>query len=223
MREARRFVLDVMDTEPRQSDNRVAPGPAHQHQPPDPYGRTQLPAPQTTPTSEGELMTRARRQQPVDSPLACYYAADLATRPRCTLTASVQLGAVMLCASCNTLRSTLGKGQRPVPLPAGPRFNVLGWVTTAHQQAGAAEATHPGRRRHQSPPSWSILDGHRGPPRRVTSRRTTTLHAPTDISSQEGLDNHPNSGVETPHGPHLGNYVIVTPGELRDRHPWGIT
>ena len=34
---------------------------------------------------------------------------------------------------------------------------------------------------------------------------------------QGGLDNHPDSGVETEHGPHLGNYVIVTPGELRDR------
>jgi DNA-binding CsgD family transcriptional regulator len=28
---------------------------------------------------------------------------------------------------------------------------------------------------------------------------------------------YPDSGVETEHGPHLGNYVIVTPGELRDR------
>ena len=72
--------------------------------------------------------------------------------------------------------------------------------------------SHPGRRGHQSPPSRSILDGNRRPPRRVTSRRTTTLHAPTDISYQEGLDNHPDSGVETQHGPHLGNYVIVHTG-----------
>jgi hypothetical protein len=67
-----------------------------------------------------------RRQQPVDSQRLCYYAGDPVRRPRCTLTATVRLGAIMLCASCNTARSTMGKGQTPVPLPAGPAFDVLG-------------------------------------------------------------------------------------------------
>jgi hypothetical protein len=32
--------------------------------------------------------------------------------------------------------------------------------------------------------------------------------------SARGLDNHPDSGVETEHGPHLRNYVIV--------HKWAV-
>ena len=86
-------------------------------------------------------MTSQDRQQPVDSPRLCHYAGDPARRPRCTAAATVQLGAIMLCSSCNTARSTLGKGQTPVPIPAGRQFDVLGWVATAHQQARAAEAT----------------------------------------------------------------------------------
>ena len=122
-------------------------------------------------------MTRARRQQPVDSPLACYYAADPATRPHCTLTATVQLGAVMLCASCNTRRSTLGKGQRPVPLPAGSRFDVLGWVTSAHQQAGAAEATLATAvtRARQAGASWTVIGAHLGVSRQGAQQRFTPL------------------------------------------------
>jgi len=86
-------------------------------------------------------VTSPGRQRPVDTPRACYYANDPVRRPRCTLTASVQLGATALCPSCNTARSSLGKGQTPLPLPAGPAFDVLGWVATAHQQANAAQAT----------------------------------------------------------------------------------
>src|SRR5674476_1376012 len=82
-------------------------------------------------------MTGAECQHSVDSVLACYYAGDPVRRPRCTLTATVQVGAVALCASCNAARSTLGKGQRPVPLTAGQEFDVLGWVATA-RQAGAS-------------------------------------------------------------------------------------
>jgi hypothetical protein len=82
-------------------------------------------------------MTSQDRQPFVDSPRLCHYADDPARRPRCTAAATVQLGAIMLCSSCNTARSTLGKGQTPVPLPAGPAFDVLGWVATAHQHVRA--------------------------------------------------------------------------------------
>lgn len=44
-----------------------------------------------------------------------------------------------LCPSCHATRSTLGKGQRPIPLPPGPGVNVLGWVATAHEHTNAAE------------------------------------------------------------------------------------
>ena len=104
-------------------------------------------------------MTSPRRQQPVDSSLRCYYADDPATRPQCTLTATIQLETVMLCPSCNALRSTLGKGQTPIPLPAGQAFDVLGWVATAHQQANAAEATLAAAvtRARQTGASWAAI------------------------------------------------------------------
>jgi hypothetical protein len=122
-------------------------------------------------------VTRPRRQQPVDSPLACHYADDPARRPQCTLTATVQLGAVMLCASCNALRSTLGKGQRPVPLPAGPGLDVLGWVTTAHQHAGATEATLAAAvtRARQAGASWTAIGAHLGVSRQGAQQRFTPL------------------------------------------------
>jgi hypothetical protein len=122
-------------------------------------------------------LTRARRQQPVDSPLRCHNADDPTTRPRCTLTATVQLGAVMLCASCNALRSTLGKGQRPVPLPAGQAFDVLGWVATAHQQANAAEATLVAAvtRARQAGASWSVIGAQIGVSRQGAQQRFTRI------------------------------------------------
>jgi hypothetical protein len=122
-------------------------------------------------------MTGPRRQQPVDTALACYYADDPARRPRCTLTATVQLGAVALCTSCNAARSTLGKGQVPVPLPAGQEFDVLGWVATAHQQANAAEATLAAAvtRARQAGASWSIIGAQLGVSRQGAQQRFTRV------------------------------------------------
>ena len=120
-------------------------------------------------------MTSPRRQQPVDGPLACHYADDPTLRPRCTLTATVQLGAVTLCASCNAARSTLGKGQTPVPLPPGPAFDVLGWVATAHQQAGAAEAILVAAvtRARQRGASWTAIGAQLGVSRQGAQQRFT--------------------------------------------------
>jgi len=116
-------------------------------------------------------VTSPGRQQPVDAALACYYADDPARRPRCTLTATIQLGAVTLCESCNAARSTLGKGQTTVALPASTAFDVLGWVTTAQQQANTAEATLAAAVT-RALASWSAIGAQLG----LTLRRTTTLH-----------------------------------------------
>ena len=120
-------------------------------------------------------MTSQDRQPFVDSPQLCYYAADPARRPRCTLAATVRLGAIMLCSSCNTARSTLGKGQPPVPLPAGPAFDVLGWVATAHQQAGAAEATLAAAvtRARQGGTTWSVIGAQLGVSRQGAQQHFT--------------------------------------------------
>jgi hypothetical protein len=124
-------------------------------------------------------VTSPRRQQPVDSALRCHYADDPARGPRCTLTATVQLGAVALCASCNAARSTLGKGQPPVPLPAGPAFDVMGWVATAHQQAGAAEATLAAAvtRARQVGASWTLIGVQLGVSRQGAQQRFTRASA----------------------------------------------
>jgi len=128
-------------------------------------------------------VTSQDSQQPVDSPRLCHYADDPTRRPRCTTAATVQLGAIMLCASCNAARSTLGKGQPPVPLPTGPTFDVLGWVATAHQQARAADATlpppspepakpgHPGRRLEPNSASHAKAHNNASRAHRLMSQR----------------------------------------------------
>ena len=120
-------------------------------------------------------MTSPRRQQTVDTARPCYYADDPARRPACTLTATIRLGAIALCASCNATRSTLGKGQTPFRLPPGPAFDALGWVATAHQQANAAEANLAAAitRARQSGASWSVIGAQLGISRQGAQQRFT--------------------------------------------------
>ena len=139
----------------------------------------------TAPTTADAIMASPRRQQHVDTPRLCYYAPDPAGRPACTLTATIRFGAVALCASCNAARSTLGKGQTAVPLPPGPGLDILGWVTTAHQQATAAEATLAGavNRARQSGTSWTVIGARlgisrQGAQQRFTSSMAATKHPP---------------------------------------------
>jgi hypothetical protein len=86
-------------------------------------------------------MTSRRRQHTVDTAVHCHYADDPTRRPQCTLTAAVQLGTLALCQPCATRRSSVGKGQSSVPLPAGPQLDVLAWIGAAHQHANAADRT----------------------------------------------------------------------------------
>jgi hypothetical protein len=151
----------------------------------------------------GQTATSPRRQRPVDSPRLCHYADDPAARPWCTLTATLRYGAVALCPSCNTARSTLGNGQAPVPLPAGRAFDVLGWVATAHQQAGTAEATLAGAvtRARQGGATWSVIGAQLGVSRQGAQQRFTSSLAaskrppptamplpPTSTTNRQKLD-----------------------------------
>jgi hypothetical protein len=122
-------------------------------------------------------MTGPRSQRPVDTARPCHYVDDPARRPRCTLTATIQIGAVALCGSCNAARSTLGKGQTPVRLPPGPPFDVLGWVATAHQQAKTAEATLAAAvtRARQTGASWSVIGAQLGLSRQGAQQRFTRI------------------------------------------------
>jgi len=67
----------------------------------------------------------------------------------------------------------MGKGQTPVPLLAGPAFDVLGWVATAHQQANAAERTLATAvtRARQIGVSWSVIGAQLGVSRQGAQQR----------------------------------------------------
>ena len=148
-------------------------------------------------------MTSQDRQQPVDSPRLCHYAGDPTRRPRCTAAATVQLGAIMLCSSCNTARSTLGKGQTPVPLPAGPAFDVLGWVAIAHQQARAAEATLAAAvtRARQTGASWTAIGAHLGLTRQGAQQRFTRASAHESTKPTTHPDRHEQEDSTTTQTP----------------------
>jgi hypothetical protein len=148
-------------------------------------------------------MTSQDRQPFVDTPLACHYAADPAHRPRCTLTATVRLGAIMLCASCNATRSTLGKGQTPVPLPAGRPIDVLGWVATAHQQARAAEATLAAAvtRARQTGASWAAIGAQLALTRQGAQQRFTRAPAHEPAKPTTHPDRHEQEDSTTTQTP----------------------
>ena len=145
----------------------------------------------------GDIAASPRRQPPVDSPRRCHYADDPAARPGCTLTATVRYGAVALCPSCNAARSTLGKGQTPVPLPAGPAFDVLSWVATAHQQADAAEATLAAAvtRARQGGATWSVIGAQLGVSRQGAHQRFAPCIAASKLHPQTA---RPMPGTSTP-------------------------
>lgn len=120
-----------------------------------------------------------RRQRSVDGPQRCHYAADPARRPRCTLTATVQFGTLALCRSCNSQRSSIGKGQSPVPLPDTGPVDVLDWIATAHEQATAAEQilTAAITRARQNGQPWSAIGAQLGITRQAAQQRFTRASA----------------------------------------------
>jgi hypothetical protein len=110
------------------------------------------------------------------SAVRCYYAAYPAARPHCTLTATIRLGAVTLCPSCHARRSTLGKGQQPATLPAGPPIDVLDWIGTARQQSADADnalAAAVTRARQAGHP-WSAIGARLGISRQAAHQRFAT-------------------------------------------------
>jgi len=115
------------------------------------------------------------RQGPVDAAVCCHYADDPASRPDCTLTAVIRYGPVPLCRSCQSRRSTLGKGQRPLPL-TGHDLDVLAWIRTADRQATAAEHTLAAAvtRARQAGHPWSAIGAQLGVSRQAAQQRFTT-------------------------------------------------
>jgi len=118
----------------------------------------------------------------------CHYAEDPARRPQCTLTAVVRYDDVALCPSCQARRSTLGKGQRPLPLPTSPALDVLNWVATAHQQTIAAErllAAAVTRARQTGQP-WSAIGTQLGVTRQAAQQRFATPSSQSNPDQRAG-------------------------------------
>jgi hypothetical protein len=103
----------------------------------------------------------------------CRYATEPGTRPDCQLTAVVRRGRVALCASCDALRSTLGKGQAPARLPAAPPIGPLDWVTQAQAQLRAAEAELAAAviRARQAGQTWTAIGASLGITRQAAQQR----------------------------------------------------
>jgi hypothetical protein len=119
------------------------------------------------------ITTPPGRQQILDTARLCHYAGDPVTRPCCQLTAVVRRGSVPLCAACDALRSTLGKGQPATPLPAGPPAGPLEWITTALASLHAAEAdlAAAATRARQHGHSWAAIGARLGITRQAAQQR----------------------------------------------------
>ena len=123
-------------------------------------------------------MTRRQRQQDLDIPVLCHYAAEPARRPHCALTAALRFGVIDLCVPCAAARSSLGKSATAVPLPAGPPVDVLAWVTDAHAAASRAHqqlAAAVTRARIQGY-SWTQIASRLGVSRQAAQQRFGRHH-----------------------------------------------
>ena len=110
----------------------------------------------------------------VDTPAPrCRYATEPDTRPHCQITAAVRPGHVALCASCDALRSTPGKGQPAIQLPAAPPLGPLHWVTPAQAQLRAAEAELAATviRARQAGHTWTAIGASPGITRQAAQQR----------------------------------------------------
>lgn len=139
----------------------------------------------------GGLMSSPRRQGRVDGTVRCRFADDPARRPHCTFTAVVRYGPVALCPSCAAQRSTVGKGQAPVALAAGPALEVLDWVAAAQQQITTAERTLAAAviRARQASQPWSAIGTQMG-----TSRQAAQQRSPPRRPSPAPPGDHPARG-----------------------------
>lgn len=109
----------------------------------------------------------------------CHYATDPAARPGCQVTAVLRRGTAPLCASCDACRSTLGRGQPAVPLPAPAPADLLDWITRAHarQLEADAEVTAAAIRARQYGHSWAAIAARLNITRQAAQQRFGTAPA----------------------------------------------
>jgi hypothetical protein len=105
--------------------------------------------------------------------LLCRYAASTDARPGCQVSAVVRRGTVPLCASCDALRSTLGKGQPGTPISAPAPASLLEWISQAHARLADADAeiTAAVTRARQHGHSWAAIAERLGTTRQAAQQR----------------------------------------------------
>ena len=135
-------------------------------------------------------MTGRGRQRGVDSALRCPHATDPVLRPRCTVTATVRVGSIALCSSCQSRRSTVAKGQPSVTLPAGPPVDLLAWISTAYEALEQAEKSLLAAvtRARQNGNTWTEIGTQLGVTRQAAQQRFT--RASVDESTKRATRAH---------------------------------
>lgn len=115
----------------------------------------------------------------------CHHAADPDRRPSCQVTAAVRRGTTALCASCDALRSTLGKGQPATPIPAAAPASLLDWIGQARTRLASAEAevTAAVTRARQHGHSWAAIAARLGITRQAAQQRFASQQAPRQPST----------------------------------------
>ena len=111
------------------------------------------------------------RQQTLTGVLDCYYheVRHRELRPHCQGVAVVAYGPIRLCATCDAMRSTVGKGIAPRPVP-GVELGRL--IDAAHAAADAerqlAQAAHAAR---DDGASWTQIGAALGLTRQAAQQR----------------------------------------------------
>ena len=110
----------------------------------------------------------------------CHYAAYPASRPGCQVTAVVRRGTVPLCASCDALRSTLGKGQPGTPIPVPATASIMDWIGQARTRLADAEAevTAAVTRARQHGHSWAAVAARLAITRQAAKQRFGNTQEP---------------------------------------------
>lgn len=168
--------------EPTRSRRRPAAAP--------PPGGAQVSADQpddaAQPTSPAPPTPLSARQQALTAGLRCHYAQHPTNpqRPRCQETAVVAYGPIALCASCDQMRSAVGRTHAPRRLP-GAQLAALIDAARAQAQAETDVAAAVGLARAAGA-SWGHIGDAVGVSRQAAQQRWRNVAGPAS-GSQAGL------------------------------------
>jgi hypothetical protein len=112
-----------------------------------------------------------RRQDALAASLSCYYAqgASPGPRPHCDGIAVVAYGNIALCASCDQMRSAVGRTDAPRPLPAAQLHRLMAAAQTlAQAENDVAQAV---RQARQGGASWTHIGDALGVSRQAAQQR----------------------------------------------------